>query len=126
MTDLDLSQLELDDVMPSARFREEHRRTIDAPIEQVWPHCLAVQAKEVRVLGPLMALRMLPSLLRGKGRGPGAGARPLLDEFETITRVNGTDQASSRKFAPYWAIIRGPSGLIRRSWLAAIDRRATG
>lgn len=44
---------------------------------------------------------------------------------ETETWVAGTDRASTTKFAPYWAIIRGPSGLIRRSWLAAIERRAS-
>lgn len=43
--------------------------------------------------------------------------------IETETLIAGTDSASTRKFAPYWAIIRLPSGLIRRSWLAAIDRR---
>ena len=42
----------------------------------------------------------------------------------TETRIVGTDQAASRAFGRYWLIIRGPSGLIRRSWLAAIDRRA--
>ena len=45
--------------------------------------------------------------------------------IETETRVVGTDAASTRKFAPYWAVIRLPSGLIRRSWLAGIDRRAS-
>lgn len=44
--------------------------------------------------------------------------------IETSTLVRGTDRAGSVKFAPYWAIIRGPSGLIRRSWMAAIERRA--
>jgi len=44
--------------------------------------------------------------------------------IETETLVAGTDPASTRKFRPYWALIRLPSGLIRRSWLAAIDRRA--
>lgn len=44
--------------------------------------------------------------------------------IETETLVDGTDAPSTRKFAPYWAIIRGPSGLIRRSWLNAIERRA--
>jgi len=44
--------------------------------------------------------------------------------IETETLVAGTDQASTRRFRPYWALIRLPSGLIRRSWLAAIDRRA--
>jgi hypothetical protein len=44
--------------------------------------------------------------------------------LRTETRVLGTDPASRRVFGRYWLIIRGPSGLIRRSWLAAIDRRA--
>lgn len=44
--------------------------------------------------------------------------------LETETLVAGTDARSDHRFAPYWAIIRGPSGLIRRSWLAAIDRRS--
>jgi len=43
--------------------------------------------------------------------------------IETETLVACTDPASTKKFALYWAIIRGPSGLLRRSWLAAIDRR---
>ena len=42
----------------------------------------------------------------------------------TETRIVGADQAARRTFGRYWLIIRGPSGLIRRSWLAAIDRRA--
>lgn len=41
----------------------------------------------------------------------------------TETRVAGTDAAATKKFAPYWMVIRGGSGLIRRSWLAAIHRR---
>jgi len=44
--------------------------------------------------------------------------------IETETLVTGTDPESTRRFRPYWALIRLPSGLIRRSWLAAIDRRA--
>lgn len=47
-------------------------------------------------------------------------------ELITETRVAGTDQTSNLKFAPYWALIRVPSGLIRRSWLAAIERTARG
>lgn len=189
-------ELELDHLLPDAPFTETHRRTVDGPIDDVWPACLEVETREIRTLGPLMALRMLPSVLRGKGRGPTAAPRPLLDEFaaegfivlrrdespedgralvlfgaagrfwslsgnapvpfasvdefvafdepghavtvarlearaepdgttviETETRVVGTDTASTRRFAPYWAVIRLPSGLIRRSWLAAIARR---
>lgn len=47
-------------------------------------------------------------------------------ELVTETRVVGVDAAANRAFAAYWALIRVPSGLIRRTWLAAIARRATG
>jgi hypothetical protein len=42
----------------------------------------------------------------------------------TTTAVAPTDPAARRAFARYWLLIRGPSGLIRREWLAAIARRA--
>lgn len=45
--------------------------------------------------------------------------------IETETVVAGTDHSSTKKFGLYWALIRLPSGLIRRSWLAAIDRRVS-
>lgn len=44
----------------------------------------------------------------------------------TETRVFGTDAASVRRFAVYWRIIQPGSGLIRRRWLRAIQRRAAG
>lgn len=45
--------------------------------------------------------------------------------IDTETFVTGTDAPSTKKFGPYWALIRLPSGAIRRSWLAAIDRRVS-
>jgi hypothetical protein len=45
-------------------------------------------------------------------------------EISTETRIVGTDAGARRAFGRYWMLIRGPSGLIRRGWLAAIDRRA--
>jgi len=45
--------------------------------------------------------------------------------LETETIVDVTDPASKPKFAAYWTVIRGPSGLLRRSWLAGVDRHAT-
>jgi hypothetical protein len=48
----------------------------------------------------------------------GAGTR-----VRTETRVVGTDAASSRRFRAYWLLIRPGSGIIRHSWLAAIERR---
>jgi len=42
----------------------------------------------------------------------------------TETRVFAETDAARRKFAIYWRFIRPGSGIIRRSWLAAIKRRA--
>ncbi|MGW0663266.1 hypothetical protein [Streptodolium elevatio] len=42
----------------------------------------------------------------------------------TETRVWATDERSRRVFRTYWAVIRPPSGLIRRVWLRAIRERA--
>jgi hypothetical protein len=53
---------------------------------------------------------------------PDAGGRAV--QLTTETRVACTDAASSRRFARYWWLIRPASGAIRRSWLAAIKRRA--
>ena len=194
-----IDDLELADSLPGAPFREFHARTIDRPIDEVWPACLTVTTREVRALGPLMGLRHTPGRLRGRDVADVSAPAPLLDVFaeqgfttlrrdeapsggravvlfgavskflsvtgnkpiamagpqdlldfdepdfaktvarleavvigdgrtrvETETWVAGTDAASSRKFAPYWALIRLPSGLIRRSWLAAIERRVAG
>lgn len=189
--------IELDDVTPTAPFAERHSRTIDRPIEEVWPAALGVTAREVRTLGPLMGLRSLPKMLLGKRTELSEGRGTLLDEFvgsgfvlvrqdaapidgravvlfgaagkfwsvahnaprsfasagefvdfdeagwaktvatleardlgngrtevSTVTRVVGTDDASTKRFRPYWTLIRPFSGLIRISWLAAIERRA--
>jgi hypothetical protein len=42
----------------------------------------------------------------------------------TETRVFARTDAGIRKFAVYWRLIRPGSGIIRRSWLEAIKRRA--
>jgi hypothetical protein len=44
----------------------------------------------------------------------------------TETRVAGTSPEATRSFLRYWRAIRPGSGAIRRSWLAAIRRRAVG
>lgn len=47
-----------------------------------------------------------------------------LTRVTTETRIQATDSAARRKFAPYWALIRPGSGLIRRDLLRAVRRRA--
>lgn len=44
----------------------------------------------------------------------------------TETRVFAGTDAARRSFAVYWRMIRPGSGIIRRSWLEAIKRRAEG
>ena len=45
-------------------------------------------------------------------------------ELSTETRIAGTDAQARRRFSLYWLLIRPSSGLIRREWLRALDRRA--
>lgn len=45
-------------------------------------------------------------------------------QLSTETRIAGTDAKARRLFGLYWLLIRPGSGLIRREWLRAIDRRA--
>jgi len=49
----------------------------------------------------------------------GTGSR-----IATETRVHANDPATRRRFAVYWRLIYPGSALIRRNWLAAIERRA--
>ena len=44
--------------------------------------------------------------------------------LSTETRVSATDARSRRRFALYWLLIRGGSGLIRREMLRVVARRA--
>ncbi|HEX6204656.1 MAG TPA: hypothetical protein VFZ29_02465 [Solirubrobacterales bacterium] len=46
------------------------------------------------------------------------------EEISTETRIAGTDAGAQRLFGLYWLLIRPGSGLIRREWLHALDRRA--
>ena len=50
----------------------------------------------------------------------GGGALRLVTE----TRIRATSRRALWKFAAYWTFVRPGSSLIRRTWLAAIKRRA--
>lgn len=41
----------------------------------------------------------------------------------TESRIAGTSRAATRRFLPYWMVIRLPSGLIRRCMLAALKKK---
>ena len=180
----------LDGSMPSFDANEVHHIWVPESPEQAYAAVLATTPREVRLMGPLMALRTLPSRLAGRvpsakdaatvldalvqggfaklAEAPGrevvlgvvgrfwrpVGNQPVPEVVDresflafdrpdyakaamnflvrregsgsrivTETRIVGTDAGSTRKFRRYWFLIRGGSGAIRRSWLAAIRRR---
>ncbi len=180
----------LDELMPEAEHREVHDLWLDAGPEDAYRALAEVTAREIRLLGPLMALRQLPALLAGRAIR-GDRKTPVLDGFEragfvrlaedpgreivfgvagrfwkltgnapiplsdgaeafttfeepgcakaamsflvraegrgcrliTETRIRTTDAGAARSFRRYWRLVRPGSGLIRRSWLAAVRRR---
>ncbi len=63
---------------------------------------------------PGYAKAAMSFLVRAEGRG---------SRVVTETRITTTDDAAARKFRRYWRVVRPGSGLIRRSWLAAVRRR---
>ncbi len=180
----------LDELMPDPEHREVHDVWLDAAPEDAYRALAAVTAHEIRLLGPLMALRQLPALLAGRAK-PGGHDIPVFDGVEragfvrlaedpgreivfgvvgrfwkltrnapvgtvvdrqsftsfaepgyakaamsflaraegrgtrliTETRIRATDAGAARSFRRYWRLARPGSGLIRRSWLAAVRRR---
>jgi len=71
----------LDAVMPRWDVHELHDVWIEAGVADVWTALTATTGREVRLLGPLMAVRRLPALLLGRAR-IGQGDRPLFEELE--------------------------------------------
>jgi hypothetical protein len=69
----------LDEVLPSYNVNEVHSTRVDAPPAAAFAAVKEVTAKEIRLLGPLMAIRMLPSRLRRPLRRDDPG--PVLDQF---------------------------------------------
>lgn len=56
----------LDEVMPSYDAHEVHGAYVDASPEEAYAAVLATTGREIRLLGPLMALRTLPARLAGR------------------------------------------------------------
>jgi hypothetical protein len=180
----------LDEVMPRYDVHERHEIWSSAPPDDAYAAMKTVTPGEIRLLGPMMRLRMLPGRFRGRRLG-GDPDSPVIQAFlnagfvelgerpgseivvggigcfwsvsqniplrtirdgndfirfaepgfakaamnfvvtpeadgtriVTETRVVGTSRDASRKFRRYWFAIRLGSGAIRRSWLAAIERR---
>lgn len=67
----------LDEVIPEYDVHEVHELWVPAGPEPAYEAVMAVTANEVRLFGPLMSLRAVPSRLRGRPRSRDARA-PLL------------------------------------------------
>jgi len=71
----------LDEVLPAYDVREVHDTWVSAPPAATWAAVLDVTPLEIRLLVPLMALRVAPGLL-ARGRRPRIDLRgPVLDGF---------------------------------------------
>jgi hypothetical protein len=182
----------LDDVLPGYDVNELHGTFVPAPPAAAWAATRAVTPLEVRLLLPLLLVRLAPGALLAR-RFPPLGPRsPVIDAMQrfgflmlgerpgeevvlgvagrfwelreaqavrplhstedfaafdepasakaalnfivgpeaggsrviTETRIAGTDAEGSRRFHRYWRLAMPGSAAIRRSWLAAIRRRA--
>ncbi len=180
----------LDELMPEAEHHEVHDVWLDAAPEAAYRALAEVTGREIRLLGPLMALRQLPAFVTGRVsrnddktpifetleragfarlaeeprreivfgvagrfwklirnapldrvrdresftafREPGYAKAALSflvraegrgSRLVTETRIQATDPSAGRSFRRYWRLVRPGSGLIRRSWLAAVRRR---
>ncbi len=72
----------LDEFLPDYQFKEVHATAIHGSPTSVLAALKAVTAEEVLLFRTLMAIRLLPAWLRGRGRGRlGAGGRTLLEQF---------------------------------------------
>ena len=99
----------------------------DAPVELVMGTVLAVPPGTRGSLTPeVFEKRLRPGFILATMnfavRPDGAGG----SHVSTETRVFANSPAARRRFAAYWRVIYPGSAIIRRMWLRAVERRATG
>jgi hypothetical protein len=100
----------LDEFLPDYDVNEIHSTRVAAPPDAVMAAVRSVTAREVPVLGGLMALRSLPALLRGRRRRPREGT--ILERFLRGGFVSLADR-------PDELVVGG----VGRFWLASAEVR---
>ena len=76
------ARLLIDEVMPRYDFREVHDCFVPAEPERAYAAAKTVPAAEIRLLGPLMAIRSLPATIaRRRALRPSGRPVPVLDQF---------------------------------------------
>ena len=70
----------LDEVMPRFDVSEVHETWVSAPPEAAWAALTQLTGREIRLLGPLEAIRGLPHRVRGRRVGPEM-SRPILEAY---------------------------------------------
>ena len=118
----------LDEVMRAYDVHEVHSLWAPAPPEAVYAAVQTVTGPEVRLLGPLMAVRTLPARLLGRRPLDGlASGQPLLDAFRDAGfAVLGERPGAEVVFgtvARFWRVLDAPLPAIRtREDFLAFDR----
>jgi hypothetical protein len=102
---------QLDKFLPRYDVRDRHSIVIDASPETVLAEVLRMTAREVPVMVALMAIRLLPELLRGR-RVLGLDDRPIVQQMERarFVRLAATDDELVL-------------GVVGRFWRPSGDRR---
>jgi hypothetical protein len=72
---------QLDNVLPHYDFRERHAIAVDARPATVLAEILRMTPRDVPVMVALMAIRLVPDLLRGR-RAVGPSDRPIVGQME--------------------------------------------
>ena len=83
---------QLDNVLPRYDFRERHSIAVDARPATVLAEVLRMTPRDVPVMVAMMAIRLVPDLLRGR-RAVGPGDRPIVGQMERrgFVRLAATD-----------------------------------
>jgi hypothetical protein len=103
---------QLDNLLPHYDFRERHSIVVDARPATVLREVLRMTPREVPVMVALMAIRLVPELLRGR-RAVGPGDRPIIGQMERrgFVRLASTDhELVLGVVGRFWR----PSGEVRR------------
>jgi hypothetical protein len=79
----DSGLLALDEVMPRYDVSEVHETWVSAPPRAAFRALTELTGREIRLLGPLEAIRGLPHRARGRRVGPEM-SRPILEEYRRV------------------------------------------
>lgn len=118
-TELMSEGAELDQLLPSWDFREQHRRTVNGSPAEAYAAFRELRIREMPVSRVLFAIRSVPARLSGRGGLPTSSHAPLLD------LMLGDDGFTQLADAPPAEIVVGTVAAVARGG-AATPLTSTG